>query len=261
VDYNISKEPKLEELSFPEQSSIHSFLVLLLRILKAGHGERVRNVVDSEVILSLREILNDLPLFGGPIGHATTKLVATIIHNEPTSYAALHESGLPQAFLRMVRGTIPAYDGLLSAIPNVFDAICINTQGKELFSKDDFEGFFRVFRSLEHCKALTRGHCASDCGAQMDELLRHHPDLKDSFMQCFVGMTRELCREIIPCQIPSGLKLPTFVVEEAESGPNTAFFSSVSGEEMTGRRVEDEKTPTILFTRSLVAVYPPPSLN
>ena len=143
----------------------------------------------------------------------------------------------------------------------MFDAICINTQGKELFSKDDFEGFFRVFKSLDHCKALTRGHCASDCGAQMDELLRHHPDLKDSFMQCFIGMTKELCRNVIPFQMPSGSKLPKFVVEEASPGPNTTFFSSVSGEELTGRRVEDEKTPTILLTRSLVSVYPTLSSN
>jgi E3 ubiquitin-protein ligase HUWE1 len=254
VDSIVSKKPEIQVLSFPEHHSVHTFLILLLKILKTGHGERVRNVVDSEVIGSLREILSDLSLFGGPIGEATTKLLAAIIHNEPTSYSALHESGLPQAFLRMIRlgSGIPVSAGLINSIPNVFDAICINTQGKELFSKEDFEGFFEIFRSLDHCKVMTRGHCASDAGAGMDELLRHHPDLKDSFMQCFVSMTRDLCRGVIPAQAPTGPKLPAFVLENPE--PDTSLFSSNSGEEMQASRAEEERNvPVILFTRVLVS--------
>src|SRR5262245_3692515 len=111
------------------------FLNLLLRILKTGHGERVRSVVDSPVIASLRAILDGVTLFGGYITTLASKLLAAIIHNEPTSYAALHENGLPQAFLKMVMTNIPPTSELVNALPNVFDAICINVQGRELFSQ------------------------------------------------------------------------------------------------------------------------------
>ena len=249
VDGIISMEPKKDELTWPQHHYVHTSLILLLRILKAGHGERVRNVVDSQVIGCLREIFNNLPLFGGQIGQVTTKLLATIIHNEPTSYAALHESGLPQAFLNMIRGnTMPVSGDLLNAIPSVFDAICINTQGKELFSKEDFEGFFRVFRSLDHCKVLSRGHYASDTGAAMDELLRHHPDLKEWFMQCFIDTTREVCREILPAQEPVGPKMPKLLPGDSPTGPATSLFSS------GGSVAENKNTPTIMFTRALVSV-------
>jgi hypothetical protein len=99
---------------------------------------------------------------------------------------------------------------------------------------------------------MTRGHCASDAGAAMDELLRHHPDLKDSFMQCFIKMTRDLCREVIPSEAATGPKVAAFVLEEPK--PDTSFFARDSGEEMQVSRAEEERNvPAILFTRSLVS--------
>ena len=147
---------------------------------------------------------------------------------------------------------------LINTIPNVFDAICINTQGKELFSKDDIEGFFKIFKSLEHCKALTKGHCALACGTGMDELIRHHPDIKDAFMECFMKMTKDLCREIIPAQAAFGLKIPVLIYENPSPTPDTTYFASGSDgsrDNVTKGLYEEEKNPpAILFTRSLLSV-------
>jgi len=263
VDYNLSSNPHEEGLnhsllSYPEHQSLQTFLNLLNRLLKTGHGERVRNVVDSEVIRSLRDILKDLILFGGFLGMQASKLLAVIIHNEPTSYAALHENGLPQAFLDMIEEGIPPSADLISVVPNVFDAICINTQGKELFSKYNFDGFFRIFRSIEHCKVMTKGHCASDCGAGMDELLRHHPELKDTFLKSYIQMMQDVCKRLVMEEPPTGPKLPELADMSASMGEETKWMPCKLNQEdyLTKARLEEERNiPVLLLVRSVLAVF------
>ena len=203
-------------LTFPQHQVLHTFLNLLFRLLKTGHGDRVRNVVDSPVIGSLREILNGLALFGGVIGMLACKILGLIIHNEPTCYAALHENSLPHAFLNMIASGFPPSPDLILSIPNVFDAICINAQGKELLSQDHFDGFFRIFQNLEHCKVLNKGHCGSDCGAGMEELLRHHPDLKDKFMASYMRMMETVCKKLVFDEPPAGSRLPEFLESKTD---------------------------------------------
>jgi E3 ubiquitin-protein ligase HUWE1 len=262
VDYNISAEPEEDGpyhslLSYSEHQTLQSFLNLLNRLLKTGHGERVRNVVDSEVIGSLREILQRLPIFGGYLGMQASKLLAVIIHNEPTSYAALHENGLPQAFLNMIQNGIPPSSELISVVPNVFDAICINTQGKDLFSQHNFEGFFRVFESIEHCKVMTKGHCASDCGAGMDELLRHHPELKDTFLKSYIQMMQKVCQGQIMDEQPTGPKLPEFadMSSSISEEPKWMPCKLIQENNLTKARLEEERNiPVLLLIRSVLAV-------
>jgi hypothetical protein len=187
-----------------------------------------------------------------------SKMLAVIIHNEPTSYAALHESGLPQAFLEMVDTGVPPSAELIQAIPNVFDAICINTQGKELFSQYNFDGFFLVFRNIPHCKVMTKGHCASDTGAGMDELLRHHPELKDVFLKSLIAMMKDVCEVIAQTEPPAGPKLPelmdmtsTMIDDDTKWLPcklNTEF-------DLTKARLEEERSiPVLLFARDVFYV-------
>jgi Domain of Unknown Function (DUF913) len=246
-------------LTFPEHQTLHTFLNLLNRLIKTGHGDRVRNVVDSEVIGSLQEIFNDISLFGGYIGWQASKLLAVIIHNEPTSYAALHENGLPQAFLQMIFDGIPPVAELVQCIPNVFDAICINAQGKELFSQHNFSGFFRIFQKTEHCKAMTKGHCASDCGAGMDELLRHHPELKDTFLKSYIQMMKDVCKGLVMEEPPAGPKLPELADMSASMGEETKWMPCKLNQEdyLTEARLEEERNiPVLLLVRSVLAVYP-----
>lgn len=264
MDYNIATKPQEEGLhnsllTFPEHQTLHTFLHLLLRLVKTGHAERVRSVVDSEVIRSLREILDDDILFGGYIPMFASKLLAVIIHNEPTSYAALHENGLPQAFCRMLANGIQPSTDLISAIPNVFDAICINAQGRELFLEDGFEGFFSIFKSIDHCKVMGKGHCASDAGAGMDELLRHHPELKDRFLSAFHQMLEVVTEKIIQLQEPTGPKLPElFKMDPSMTSDETQWLPCKSSSEdanLTQARLEEEKNiPVLIFARSILSV-------
>jgi Domain of Unknown Function (DUF913) len=235
-------------------------LNLLHRLLKTGHGERVRNVVDSEVIGALKTILDRLDLFGGFIGMLASKLLAVIIHNEPTSYSALHEAGLPQAFLKVVASGVPPTQELIATIPNVFDAICINAQGKELFSEFNFDGFFSVFESLEHCKVMTKAHCASDTGAGMDELLRHHPELKDTFLKSLLKMMKHVCKGLVFDEPEAGPKLPELQdmtqTENEEENQSQCEFSLFC--KLTKARSEEEKNiPVLLLVRNVLFVSSP----
>jgi len=227
-----------------------------MKILKMGHGERVRAVVDSPVITSLRVILEDLPLFGGIIGALASKILALIIHHEPTSYSALHENGLPQAFLTMISTYIPPSPELILAIPNVFDAICINNQGKELFAQHNFEGFFRVFSSLEHCKVMTQGHCASDSGAAIDEVVRHHPDLKDTLLKSYIQMLKDVIGNLVMHEKPVGLRLPELVdiSDSAEAETEVNIPSTLnSGSDLILRPVKEERnSPVLLLARNVL---------
>lgn len=91
----------------------------------------------------------------------------------------------------------------------------------------------------------------------MDELLRHHPDLKDPFMKCYMKMMHDVCRDIIP-EIPaSGPKMPELVQDDPSIGPNTSLFPCMFGDRvdlMKARLEEERNTPAILFTRSVVSV-------
>jgi len=262
VDYNLTAPPDDEglhnsKLSYSEHQTLHTFLNLLHRLLKNGHGERVRNVVDSEVIGSLREIISHLDIFGGYIGYLAAKLIAVIIHNEPTSYAALHEAGLPQAFLQMIVDGVPPTPELINTIPNVFDAICINTQGKEMFSeKNCFEGFFNMFQSIEHCKIMTKGHCATDTGVAMDELLRHHPDLKDAFMRSYIKMLKDICGDRVFKEEPVGPKLPRLEYTHVQPEVQSWELCTLNRDEnLTKARLEEERTlPVLLLIRNVYFV-------
>jgi E3 ubiquitin-protein ligase HUWE1 len=260
VEYNLAAEPASEGtanslLTYPEHQSLHMFLNLLFRILKTGHGERVRQVVDSAVIPSLRHILSDLHRFGGPIGTFTSKILAAIIHHEPTSYTALHESGLPQAFLRMVTTYIPSTPELVQTIPNVFDAICINAQGKELFASfRPFEGFFRVFGQVETARAMTKGHHSWETGLAMDELLRHHPDLKEPYMVAYIEMLRDICQDRLSKETPAGTKIPELMPVEEETVGGTRFLASMQRD---SRPADEERNlPVMVISRNVLSVLP-----
>jgi len=261
VDLNLARPPAPEEeglhhslLTFPEHQLLHTFLLLLNRLVKSGHGERVRAVVDSEVIPAIREIFNDLLLFGGYIAWQASKLLSLVLHNEPTSYPALHENGLPQAFLKMVASGIPPVPDFIQTLPTAFDAICINTQGKELFAQYHFKGLFEILKSLEHCRALVKGH-AMECGGGMDELLRHHPDLKEPFLQGFKEFLEEVS-QIILAEKPEGGKLAEMAdVKGAEVADADWRASMRPGFYLTMARLEEERNlPILQRIRAIVHV-------
>ena len=66
----------------------------------------LRNLIDSPPLLgALCVVMNNASIFGSSVWSGTVDVMSSFIHNEPTSYAVIAESGLSQTFLEAVSGT------------------------------------------------------------------------------------------------------------------------------------------------------------
>ena len=98
----------------------------------------------------------------------------------------------------LAQGILPATDAIVT-IPQAFGAICLNNAGMELFMNSDaLDKFFEIFESPDHVKSMSiEGDLARLLGSSFDELVRHHPRLKQPVMisvMLMIGRVGYLCR-------------------------------------------------------------------
>jgi E3 ubiquitin-protein ligase HUWE1 len=123
-------------------------------------------------------------------------IMATFIHNEPTSLATIQEAGLPQVFYKVIEAglepvievstiSLPfaityAFLQLIQAIPNAIGALCLNQVGQDQLATRPsvIPGIISIFTSESHIKVLREKENAVLMGTAIDELIRHHPTLK-----------------------------------------------------------------------------------
>lgn len=89
----------------------------------------------------------------------------------------------------LARGIMPTSE-TINIIPQAFSAICLNTAGMKMFQASKaLETFFEIFESPEHVKCMeTSRDLPSSLGTSFDELVRHHPPLKDAIMTSIFNM-------------------------------------------------------------------------
>ncbi|KAI9145613.1 hypothetical protein BKA69DRAFT_1111416 [Paraphysoderma sedebokerense] len=184
-------------------SLLKSMLKFILHMMQvSGATDRLRNLIDTSVPIDLGKIFENARLFGSAVYSSAINVMATFIHNEPTSLSILQEMGLPTMFLESSLREIPAASDIMTALPNAFGAICLNSAGLAEFNKlSPMENFFSVFSSVEHVKAMNEGDVAALLGGGIDELIRHHPSLRDSIMTSVMTMlkrVRDICRDYVP---------------------------------------------------------------
>ncbi|PWW73889.1 hypothetical protein C7212DRAFT_213953 [Tuber magnatum] len=236
-----------------------------------GNADRLlRNLIDSPRLLSaLKVVVENGTIWGSNIWSTVVGIASVFIHNEPTSYAVIHEAGLSHALLETVTGRsglaeeeakrkkdeedgevvadnagtaaaaadagdepmeegstpsesndkgkdkegvssgdlkrdlpprlhspaagiMPSIDSI-GSIPTAFGAICLNASGLALFQTSGaLETFFEIFESADHVKCLTEHELASVLGSQFDELVRHHPVLRENVMKVVIDMLRRV---------------------------------------------------------------------
>jgi hypothetical protein len=104
---------------------------------------------------------------------------------------------------------------------------------------------------------MTKGHCASDTGAGMDELIRHHPELKDTFLKSLLKMMERVCKELVFAEPQTGPKLPEMVdMTETVSDEETQTQCKLSLEyNLIVARLEEERNiPVLLLVRNVFFV-------
>ncbi|CAG8537775.1 15360_t:CDS:10, partial [Funneliformis caledonium] len=183
-------EPAITEITLPyEKSSLlkSMFKFVLHMMQSAGTADGLRNLIDTSLPDSIKKVFEQPKVFGSSIFALAINIIATFIHNEPTSLPIMQEAKLPQTFLKSIVKEIPASVDVIQSIPNAFGAICLNSQGMEIFTQmNPIDKFFSIFTSTEHLRSLQDGDVASVLGTNIDELMRHHPSLKPNIMNAIM---------------------------------------------------------------------------
>lgn len=104
----------------------------------------------------------------------------------------------------LARGIIPSMDAM-NAIPQTFGAICLNSAGMRMFQASDaLKTFFEIFESPEHVRLMESDHnLPAHLGWTFDELVRHHPPLKDAVLNASIDMVARvahLCKSKTFCE-------------------------------------------------------------
>lgn len=120
--------------------------------------------------------------------------MATFVHNEPTSLTVLQEQKLPEAFYDAIEEDIEPHGDIYFAIPNAMGALCLNQVGLDQLAARPsvIPKIVDVLTSERHDKALQEKENATQLGAYIDELVRHHPSLRKPLLNAVIAVLHRL---------------------------------------------------------------------
>ncbi|KAI6119856.1 hypothetical protein EDD16DRAFT_1895336 [Pisolithus croceorrhizus] len=146
----------------------------------SGTAEGLRGLIDSSLLQSVKKIMEYRGLFGPSVLPLAMNIMATFVHNEPTSLPTIQEAGLPQVFYQAIEAGLEPFIEVVQAIPNAIGALCLNQAGQDQLAARPsiIPGIFSIFTSERHLKVLRDKENAVLIGTSIDELIRHHPSLK-----------------------------------------------------------------------------------
>ncbi|KAI7822225.1 hypothetical protein BC939DRAFT_194256 [Gamsiella multidivaricata] len=171
-------------IPFERTALLKSMFKFVLHMMQSpGTQEGLRNLIDTTLPATLKHIMENPQAFGTAIYAHAINTMASFIHNEPTSLTILQDAKIPQTLLASLSKDIPASSDVVLSIPEAFGAICLNSQGLEMFNKQfKLRAFFDIFTSETHVRAFQDSDLASNLGMSVDELMRHQPSLKPALM-------------------------------------------------------------------------------
>ncbi|KAI9511134.1 hypothetical protein F5148DRAFT_1373973 [Russula earlei] len=151
----------------------------------SGTAEGLRGLIDSSLLKSIKKIIEHRSLFGPNVLPIAINILATFVHNEPTSLAVIQEAGVPEAFYRAVEAGLEPVIEVIQAIPNAIGALCLNQAGQDQLTARPtiIPGLFAIFTSERHQRVLQDKENAVLIGSAVDELIRHHPSLKPAVFE------------------------------------------------------------------------------
>ena len=213
------KTPNVDfKVPYQQQFILRELLSLIKDISKhqGNHADRaLRGFVDSSNLLqAFRLILSHMSEFGAHTWSEVVTAVCGFLNNEPTSYTVVSEAGIVATLLNTVQpqaseqaadaerssktiSAVPSKPSLklppiadaITNLASAFGAICLTEAGHAHFVKSNvIEKFFELFESPEHVKAIKDPNTQMALGSTFDELVRHHPGLKDTVISSLITM-------------------------------------------------------------------------
>ncbi|CUA66624.1 E3 ubiquitin-protein ligase HUWE1 [Rhizoctonia solani] len=182
-------------LPFVNSSLLKHIIRSMHRMMQSsGTAEGLRTLIDSSLVKSIKLIMEHKILFGPPIYSIAINIMAMFVHNEPTSLAILQEAQVPDVFYGAIESGIEPAIEAITSVPNAIGALCLNPAGLNQFNehKAVMPTFFSMFTSEPHIKVLLEKDNANAIGSAVDELVRHHPSLKDVVFESITGTLQKI---------------------------------------------------------------------
>ncbi|WJX34965.1 HECT-type E3 ubiquitin transferase [Trifolium repens] len=146
---------------------------------------------DSQLPATLVSIFQNVNKFGGDIYYSAVTVMSEMIHKDPTCFSALHEMGLPDAFLSsIVSGILPSSKAL-TCIPNGLGAICLNAKGLEVVKETSSLQFLvDIFTSKQYVLAMHEA--IVPLANSVEELLRHVSSLRATGVDIIIEIIHKI---------------------------------------------------------------------
>ncbi|XP_055349412.1 E3 ubiquitin-protein ligase HUWE1-like isoform X2 [Paramacrobiotus metropolitanus] len=192
------------EQCFPQRVALlKSVLNFLKKIIPdPTFTDSVRHLMDGSLPNSLKHIISNAEYYGSSLFLLAIDIVTVYVFHEPAMLSALQDRGLTDVILQAVLlKDLPPTKEVLSAIPNICSALCLNSRGLQAFvALKPFEKLFKVLLMPDYLPAMRRrrtgesyGDTATGLGSAVDELMRHQPSLRAQAMQDIVKLLNDLC--------------------------------------------------------------------
>jgi E3 ubiquitin-protein ligase HUWE1 len=197
-DGGAPKDSNLSHKISARQVKLLNFLLkLVISLISTYPGDRMRNLYDSPMLKSIIKILEHPKLFGYELLYDSVRIMTTIINSEPTAYSILNESGIIDTFFSNFDTLLLPDNDLLLELPDAINAISLNNGG--LSKVKEFKiitKLFSIFKNVEICKQLVIVENVMSFGHGIDELARHHPELKDIINEEILNLINKIPNEV-----------------------------------------------------------------
>ncbi|CCE65162.1 hypothetical protein TPHA_0K00280 [Tetrapisispora phaffii CBS 4417] len=184
-------------VSFRQLAYIRSLLKIVQKMLKSDSGDRIRNLIDSPILVSLLDILKNRSVFGYTLVTHSLDIIQIVLNSEPTIYNILVEAGIIPFIFDHFEEFICPYPELIALLPELLSALCLNPDGlNKVKNSNMIQLLTEAVTNINYAKLLSWKQEASQLGTSLDELTRHYPELKPIMVKSFTNVVTELLKKI-----------------------------------------------------------------
>ncbi|KAA8538199.1 hypothetical protein F0562_027807 [Nyssa sinensis] len=217
---------------------------------------RSQNSHDDSLPATLSLIFGNVDKFGGEIYSSAVTVMSEIIHKDPTCFPALHESGLPDAFLAsVVAGVLPSSKAL-TCVPNGLGAICLNAKGLEAVKETSALQFLvDIFTTKKYVVAMNEG--IVPLANAVEELLRHVSSLRSTGVDLIIEIVNRIASIGDSNYTGSSGKVngSTAMEMDSENKENEGPCCLVPGPDSTAEGISDEQFIQVCVFHIMVLVH------
>ena len=199
-----SPESPSEEKPAPTYLVSSTRRVLLKALMRAlaltnfspgTNNVKVAGLEDGTLCAALNLVFRHPRLFGAGVFSLAANLLCDVMNHEPTCYPELEKQEVPQTFLEAWEGDDPGPSpsaDALCCLPNALGALCLSPLGLARVKKSGaLDALVAAFTSRAYQRAM-HGETAGAIGGNIDELLRHVPDLQPAGVRFAINVLRRL---------------------------------------------------------------------